>query len=183
MSQEGDHPETPYESADGKPQRQGKLFFRLCDMRVATLGVNILNVVVITIGMLVHLIKYFGIMPIQAAIPAFILSGIAIFGALTFELWAVTMATVGFVVSLMVDFWWLNIMGLIMGCLILYPTATLAHELHKNILTKETYSEREEFIDYESMEKVGIKKTYLTNLHDQIDGYLPSSLQAQTATK
>lgn len=166
MSQQD--PETPYESAETeiKAGRRGKLFFKLCDMRVATVAVNVLNVVAISIGMLVHLIRYFGFMPINVAIPAFILSGIAIFGAVNFELWAVAMAAVGFSVSLIVDLMWLNIFGIIMGCLVLYPTATMAHELYTGVMTKDTYATQEEFIDYETLEQAGIKKTYITNFHE-----------------
>lgn len=172
MTEHDKDPETPYESADGKPQRQGKLFFGLCDMRVATVSINVLNIVAISIGLLVHMIKYFGIMPINAAIPALILSGIAIFGAVNFELWAVTMAAAGFAIGLLIDLWWLNIFGIIMGVLALYPTATMARELHKKIITKETYGEREEFIDFEKVEKAGIKRTYITNFHDHFGQYI-----------
>jgi hypothetical protein len=182
MSQVEKDPETPYESADARPQRQGKLFFGLCDMRVATVGVNVLNMVAICIGLLVHLIKYFGIMPINAAIPALILSGIAIFGAVNFELWAVTMSGAGFAIGLLVDLWWLNVFGIIMGCFVLYPTATMAQELHKKIMTKETYNEREEFIDFEKVERAGIKKTYLTDFHEHFGGYFGTS-PAETTSK
>ena len=155
-------PETPYQAAevDGETSgRQGKLFFGLCDMRVATIGANVLNIVSISIGMVVHMIRYLGIMPLQAAIPAFVLSGIAIFGAVNFEAWAVAMAAIGFGVGLLVDIWWLNFFGIIMGCIVLYPTATFGHEIYKGIMTKETYRQREEFVNYPLVEeKSGIKK-------------------------
>lgn len=173
MSQEPAHdPETPYQAAEmestEKSNRQGKLFFNLCDMRVATVGVNVLNIIVIFIGLLYKMITLFGWMPIQAAFPAFILSGIAIFGAVNFELWALVMAIVGFIVSLAADLVWLNIFGIIMGVLVLYPTVTFAKEVHKGIMTKESYRTREEFIDFPMVEKAGIKKTHITKLHETI---------------
>lgn len=180
--QEEIDPETPYQSADLKPQRRGKLFFWFCDMRVATVGVNVLNILVILIGMIVHMIKYLGIMPISVAAPAFILSGIGIFGAVNFELWAVTMSAAGFMVGLLCDLWWLNIFGIVMGCLVLYPTATLAQELHKGIMTKETYSEREEFVDFEKIERAGIKKEYLTNFHENFGEYIGTKPAATTTS-
>lgn len=163
-------PETPYSTAENeiKSGRQGKLFFGLCDMRVATVLVNILNVVAISIGMLVHLIKYLGIMPLNVAIPAFVLSAIAIFGALNFELWAVAMAAVGFTVGLLVDLMWLNIFGIVMGCLVLYPTATMSYELYTGVMSKGTYSTREEFIDYDMIEKAGIDRSYVATFHEQL---------------
>ena len=163
-------PETPYETAETgiKTGRQGKLFFKLCDMRAATVLVNILNVLAISIGMVIHMIKYLGVMPLNAAIPAFVLSAIAIFGALNFELWAVAMAAVGFAVGLIVDLMWLNIFGIVTGCLVLYPTATMAHELYTGIMSKDTYLTREEYIDYDMIEKAGIDRSYIANYHEHL---------------
>ena len=163
-------PETPYETAETgiKTGRQGKLFFRLCDMRVATVLVNVLNVVAISIGLLVHLIKYLGVMPLHVAIPAFVLSAIAIFGALNFELWAVALAAAGIAVGLLMDLMWLNIFGIITGCLVLYPTGTLAYELYTGAMSKDTYIVREEYIDYEMIEKAGIDRSYIAKYHEQL---------------
>lgn len=160
--------ETPYENTYDTPSnRQGKLFFKVCDMRTATMVLCSLNIVLVLIGMIIHLIRYFGFIPINAAIPALVLSCIAIFGAVNFELWAAGLAAVGFGVSLIIDLWWLNIFGIVMGVLVLYPTATLAHELHTGIMSKETYN-REEFIDYETAERAGVKKDYITNFTEKV---------------
>jgi len=161
--------ETPYESAEAAlmpPHRQGKLFLNLCDMRVATVATNALNIVIICIGFLVHLIKYFGLMPVEVAIPALVLSSIGIFGAVNFELWAVAMAALGYFAGLLIDLWWLNLFGAIFGCLVLYPTTTLAYEIYQGIMTPAAYQEREEFIDFDMLERAGIKKTYLTKFHE-----------------
>ena len=159
-------PETPYEAAPAEGQRQGKLFFNLCDMRVATVGMNVLNIVIIAIGTLFHLLKFFGFMPLQACIPPLVLSGIAIFGAVNFEAWAVYMAAGGFAIGLLVDLWWLNLFGIIMGALVLYATGSLGHQLYKGIITKDNYREREEFVNMGMVERAGIKKSYLTNFHE-----------------
>jgi hypothetical protein len=165
----------PYASQE-TAGRQGKLFFKLCDMRTATIAVASLNIVLVLIGTLIHLIRFFGFIPISAAIPALVLSCIAIFGAVNFELWAVGMAAVGFAVSLVIDLWWLNIFGIVMGVLVLYPTAILAHELRTGIMSKATYN-REEFIDYEVAEKAGVKKEYIATFNEKVSGTFTYSQQ------
>lgn len=160
--------ETPYANAEEtQGARRGKLFFKLCDMRTATIAMCCLNIVLVLIGMIIHLVRFFGFMPINAAIPALVLSCIAIFGAVNFELWAVGLAAVGFAISLLIDLWWLNVFGIIMGALVVFPVGTLAHELHTGIMTKETYN-REEFVDYDMAEKAGVKKEYINTFNEQV---------------
>ena len=159
--------DVPYASQDTPAGRQGKLFFKLCDMRTATIIMNSLNIVMVLIGTLVRIIRSFGFMSINAAIPSLVLSCIAIFGAVNFELWAVGFATVGFAISFIIDLWWLNLFGIIMGLLVLYPTMTMAQELRAGIMSKATYS-REEFVDYEVAEKAGVKKEHLDTFQEKL---------------
>lgn len=171
MSEQTTDPETPYEASEedtNTTERRGKLFFGICDMRVATVATNVLNILIIAIGTLFHLIKFFGFMPLQACIPPVVLSAIAIFGAVNFENWAVYMAAGGFLIGLLVDLWWFNIFGIIMGCLVLYATGSLGHQMYKGIITKDTYQEREEFINMGMVERSGIDTSYLTNFHETL---------------
>jgi hypothetical protein len=140
----------PVSSGDAEPteERQGHLFFgRLCDMRVAVVSMNVFNIILLIIGGIVTLVK-FGMIGLGAHFPGIVLSGIGIFGAMNFELWAVCLATVGYCVGLLFDLFWLNWIGILIGALIVYPHAVLCYEMKKGIMTKETYK-REEYVEQE----------------------------------
>lgn len=148
MNEQAEQPkeEKPYE-------RKGHLlFYKFCDMRIAVVGMNIFNVVLIVLSGLVGIWK-FGFGSILVMFPGLVLSGVGIYGALNFELWAVLLATVGFVLGLLSDIWYLNWIGLVIGCLICYPHIVLCHELNEGIISKETY-EKEEYICDEAKEYV-----------------------------
>ena len=70
--------------------------------------------------------------------------------------------------------------AIVMGILVIYPTATMAQELHKGIMSKDTYGTREEFIDFEKVEKAGIPKTYITNFHAHFGSYLGTTPEPTT---
>jgi len=147
--------------------RQGKTFLKVCDMRTATIVMSSINIVLILIGAIISCVRFFGFTPLLAAIPPLALSCIAIFGAVNFEFWLVALAAVGFSISLIHDLWWLDILGIIMGLLIVYPTVTLAYELRTGVMSKATQS-REAFIDYDTAERAGVKKEYINTFNEKV---------------
>ena len=129
-----------------KSGRQGHLFCgRFCDMRIAVVVLSVINILILLIGGIVTVVKY-GWGGLGAHFPGFVLSCIGIYGALSFEFWAVCLAAIGYTVGLLFDIIWMNWMGLIIGSIVLYPHVVLCKELNDGIMSRETYS-REEYID------------------------------------
>jgi hypothetical protein len=129
-----------------EPRKEGHLLFGiLCDMRVAVIAVNIINILLLLIGMSVYIHKY-GWSSVSSHFPGFVVSAIGLFGALNFQLWAVVLAAIGFVISLINAVYWQNWVGVFVGLLVLYPHAALAHDLRMGIMTKENYRRGEEFV-------------------------------------
>lgn len=146
-------PETPYEGGEMADTptmgRQGHLFFgRFCDMRKAVVGVNIFNIALTLLGCIVKVVRYTEWGPIEAAMPVFILSGIGLYGAMHFELWAVAMASIGFIIGICVDLWLPNWLGILVGLLVVYPHAMLTYEIKKGIMSQENYKKEEFAMDF-----------------------------------
>ncbi|KAL3908029.1 MAG: hypothetical protein SGARI_003254 [Bacillariaceae sp.] len=130
--------------SDGSEQttaRKSMTFFGVCDFRIATLFVNGLNLSMIFVGLFWKAL--FG--SFIVGLPGIILSALGIYGAKTFELWAMYLASAGFLVALILDGILMNWLGLVITAIVLVPHVILTFEIRNGIMTKETY-ENEEFL-------------------------------------
>ena len=143
------------EDGDDQPYtRRGHLFFnRYCDMRIATIAINSLNIA-LRIICLVTQYTWGELYPTSTDYCSIILSAIAIFGAINYEHLVTGVATVGLAciaVTRMV--WGAAWYGIVFDLLLLYPSAMLTYEIYQAIITEDTY-EREEYIDPQILEQV-----------------------------
>mmetsp|Transcript_14028 Transcript_14028/g.22569 ORF Transcript_14028/g.22569 Transcript_14028/m.22569 type:complete len:186 (-) Transcript_14028:241-798(-) len=171
MSTTEDNTNTDYVVADtsGSPevegQRKSSTCCGVCDMRIATLFVNGLNIAMLVVGILVASFRsaMFGktfLYSVGVALPGLILSSLGIFGAITFELWAMYLATAGFLVAFLLDIIMLQWIGLAITALVLVPHIILSYEIRAGIMTKDSY-ETEEFLIPEGREFVEKAGAYI----------------------
>ena len=130
--------------------RKSMTFCGICDFRIATLFVNGLNLAMIFVGILVAAIRgplFFKsiIGALAIGLPGIVLSGLGIYGAKTFELWAMYLASAGFFVFLILDGILMNWLGLAVTFIVLVPHVILTYEIRNGIMTKDNY-ENEEFL-------------------------------------
>jgi hypothetical protein len=149
MSNEEDNKDVEGGDYEGGAQetteRKGHLLFGiLCDMRIAVVAVNVMNIILLVVGMCIY-IRKFGWGSVSSHFSGLVISGIGIFGAMNFQLWAVGLAAIGFVIGLLNALYWSNWIGVVIGLFVLYPHVVLAHEIRMGIMAKETYR-KEQFI-------------------------------------
>lgn len=118
-------------------------------MRLATLFVNSVNIVMILLGVLFAGIrdnlfwKAIG-NTLAYGLVGLVLSGIGLYGAGKMELWAMYLASFGFVVALIMDAvlgqW---IPGFLVTAIVLFPHVVLTMEIRNGVLTKENYKSHE----------------------------------------
>eukprot|EP00531_Pseudo-nitzschia_arenysensis_P016048 CAMPEP_0116143848 /NCGR_PEP_ID=MMETSP0329-20121206/15668_1 /TAXON_ID=697910 /ORGANISM="Pseudo-nitzschia arenysensis, Strain B593" /LENGTH=171 /DNA_ID=CAMNT_0003639193 /DNA_START=38 /DNA_END=553 /DNA_ORIENTATION=- len=141
------------------------LCFGVCDMRLATFFVNAFNVTVIIFGALVmgirdHLFwKSLGA-ALLAGLPGLILSGVGIYGAKNFELWAMYLACVGFTVVIAIDAIFWEWVGFAVTAIVLFPHAVLALEMRNGTITEENYADQQ-YVSPQGMELVNKAHSYI----------------------
>mmetsp|Transcript_51808 Transcript_51808/g.57864 ORF Transcript_51808/g.57864 Transcript_51808/m.57864 type:complete len:214 (-) Transcript_51808:256-897(-) len=132
---------------------QPMTFCGLCDMRILCLFVNGVNISMILVGVLVTGIvdnlfwKAMGV-ALAAGLPGLVLSGIGLYGCYAFELWAMYLASGGFLVNLLMDFILVSWSGMVITTLVLLPHLAFTKEIKDGVLTKENYSQQEYLTDY-----------------------------------
>lgn len=144
-----------YQAHEGEilsTERKGHLFFGcLCDMRIAVVFTNILNVVFLLIGVLIAGITH---KSFEAAFIAFAnaflglaLSILGILGALNYVFWLVMTATIGFSLGTILDIIGSHWVGVAFGLLAVYPLSVLSYQINIGIMSKETYAQEEHIIE------------------------------------
>ena len=151
---------TPYEAAEnakaakgdnddtsGRRSRLGHIFCGgLCDMRIATVIINSINIIFRVVCLVFELIwgDYYATAVDYCSL---ILSVIAVFGALNYDVMCTTVATVG-------QIWFLGVYIAdramwplyILDTLMIYSTGVVTYEIYIGIMSKKTYS-REEYLE------------------------------------
>ncbi len=141
------------------------LCFGVCDMRIATFFVNAFNVTVIIFGALVmgirdHLFwKSMGA-ALLAGLPGLVLSGVSIYGAKNFELWAMYLACVGFTVVIAMDAIFWEWVGFAVTAIVLFPHAVLTLEMRNGVITEENYADQQ-YVSPQGMELVNKAHSYI----------------------
>ncbi|KAG7351677.1 hypothetical protein IV203_007725 [Nitzschia inconspicua] len=138
------------EASSTTAPRKSMTFLGVCDFRIATIFVNGINISMILISVLVAAIRsplffkaIFGTLAL--GLPGLVLSGLGLYGAHKFELWAMYLATAGFLVAVILDGILMNWLGFVVTLIVLIPHAILTHEMRSGIMTQDTY-DIEEFI-------------------------------------
>ena len=122
--------------------------FGICDMRIGCIFINSFNISMIIIGCLVASIRdnmFWKSMggTFAAGLPGLLLSSIGLYGAKTFELWAMYLATGGFLVALIMDAVLLSWIGFFVTAIVVFPHIVLTYEIRNGVLTKDNYVEEE----------------------------------------
>jgi hypothetical protein len=146
--------------------KKGHTFFGLCDMRMATFVVNGMNITMMLISIIVAAAR--GPMfwkslgeAMVLALPGLVLSGLGLYGALKYELWAVILASAGFVVSFVVDAILMQWLVLPILAIVIYPHVVLGYEIKTGIMTEENYATSEEFVIPEGKMMIEKAHSYL----------------------
>ena len=120
----------------------------ICDMRIATMFVNAFNVSLILVGVLVMGIRdnlFWKAMgsALAAGLPGLLLSGVGFYGAKNFELWAMYLASAGFLLAVIMDAVLMAWVSFIITGIVLFPHAVLTLEMRNGLITEENYSQQE----------------------------------------
>ena len=118
----------------------------LCDMRIGTVAANIMDIVLKTV-MISFDLSWGELYPTVLAYSSLLLSVIAIFSALNFEPFPGWMASLGFALLAVVHIvfgaeWY----AIVFDFICLYPTAILAYQLQRGIVTRENYKRWGEYL-------------------------------------
>jgi Na+-transporting methylmalonyl-CoA/oxaloacetate decarboxylase gamma subunit len=153
------------EASSTAPTRKSMTFLRLCDFRIATIFVNGLNIAMILVSVLVAAIRaplFFKsvVGTLALGLPGLVLSGLGLYGAHKFELWAMYLATAGFLVAVILDGIMMNWLGFAVTLIVLIPHVILTYEMRSGIITKETY-DTEEFLIPQGREFVDKAHSYM----------------------
>ena len=144
--------------SDANP-RQGHLFLGfLCDMRIATVAVNAVNILLTVIMLAIDVFKLGFDTPVSSGYLSILLSAIGIFGALQYEYLPAGVAGLGFFISMTGNLIRSDWVGGLYYAFMLYPHAVVTNEIRSGVMTQTTYT-REEYIDpkvREQLEKYGM---------------------------
>jgi len=156
------------------PNRKSSLFFRMCDMRTATVALNIINIIFTLIVAIIISTMYafdqgpnnsraiFGVI-----FGAIIISGISILGlysAMNWNLNGMYASTAGFACVLLYRLIHLDIVDVLVTGVLLYPHIVLTLEMSSGILTPETFEE-EEFVAEGGRDFVEMAHTYISPIN------------------
>jgi hypothetical protein len=130
-------------------QRSNHIFcYKLCDTRKAVLIVNTINIFAIIISVIFKAVVYherhFG--GLFAGLFGIILSVIGFFGAIHFDMKASGVAALGFGLCFLMDFIRLNLIGVLIDAVLVYPHAYFTWEVYRGVMVKETYKKDAEYL-------------------------------------
>jgi Na+/H+-translocating membrane pyrophosphatase len=135
-------------SSTATPRNNHLLFYKLCDTRKAVLIVNAFNILAILISVIFKAVVYhelhFG--GLFSGLFGIILSVIGLFGAIHFDVKASGLATLGFAFCFLMDFIRLNLIGVLIDALLVYPHAYFTYEVYRGVMVKETYKKDVEYL-------------------------------------
>ena len=153
------------------PNRKSKLFFKICDMRTATVALNILNIVfTVVVALLLSLMFAFESGPyklqtISSVIGGALLvagaSGLGLYSAMKWRLDGM-MATVAiFGLILLWRIFKLEWVDVLVTGLLLYPHVVFTLEMRTGVMTPETFDE-EEFVTEGGRDFVEMANNYVS---------------------
>ncbi len=151
--------------------RRSRLFFGICDMRTATVALDILNigftVVVAVVLSLMFLVQggpfvFQNIMfAVGVGLATAAISVIGLWGAMNWNLNGLYVATLGFLGVLVWRLVRLDWVDILVSALLLYPHVMLTFEMRNGILTPENF-EQEEFLTEQGKDFVEMAHHYIS---------------------
>ena len=151
--------------------RRSKLFFGVCDMRTATVALDVLNLgftaVVVVVLTLVYLLQggpFVGqniLAVLGSGVVTASLSGLGLYAAMHWRLKALYGATAGFLSVLVWRCIHLDWVDILVNALLLYPHAMLAMEMRSGVMTPETF-ENEEYLTEGGRDFVEMAHQYIS---------------------
>jgi hypothetical protein len=153
------------------PNRKSQLFFGLCDMRTATVALNIINVIFTVIVALILITMYAvdnGPYRINAvgsvigwALLVSAISGLGLYSAMDWKLNGMYAATAAFGIILIVRICQFDFPDVVVTGFLLYPHVIFTMEMRSGIMTPETFDD-EEFVTEGGRDFVEMANFYIT---------------------
>ncbi|KAG7351564.1 hypothetical protein IV203_010924 [Nitzschia inconspicua] len=169
------HPSSSSSPSSPKQQRRSRLFFGVCDMRTATVALNLLNIVftavVVVVLSLMFLLQggpFVGKNIFHTVMTGFLTAGISavgLYGAMNWNLNALYVSILGFVTIFVWRFVHLDWIDIIVTAVLLYPHSMLTLEMRAGILTPETF-DREEYLTESGRDLVEMAHQYISPKHE-----------------
>jgi hypothetical protein len=135
------------------PNRRSQLFFQICDMRTATVALNLLNVIfTVMVALILSLMYIIQGGPFVWQNIGTVLSGgfisagasaLGLWSAMNWHIHGITVTTILFVLILIWRLIKLEWIDILITCLLLYPHVVLTMEMKSGILSSQTFSEEE----------------------------------------
>jgi hypothetical protein len=164
------HVQSDFSSSASSPRRS-RLFFGICDMRTACVALDVLNIgftiLVVLVLTLIFLLQGgpFLLANIMGALASGLItagiSAIGLWGAMNWNLPALYVASIGFILVLLWRMVHLDWVDIVVSSLLLYPHVMLTMEMRVGIMTPETY-EREEYLTDTGRDFVEMAHTYIS---------------------
>lgn len=162
---------TQDDSFTRNPNSKSKLFFGLCDMRTATVALNIINIVFTVIVALILVFMYAfdnGPYRLQAvssvlfgAIAVTCVSGLGLYSAMNWRLDGMYATTIAFALILLVRIIKIDFIDALVTGILLYPHVIFTMEMRSGIMTPETFDD-EEYVTEGGRDFVEMAHTYIS---------------------
>ena len=153
------------------PDRKSKLFFGLCDMRTATVALNVINIIFTVIVAFILIFMYaFDHGPYRSsaitgvAVTSIIVvatSSLGLYSAMNWKLNGMYVSTAAFLAILLYRIITLDFLDAIITGILLYPHVIFTMEMRSGIMSPETF-EDEEFVAEGGRDFVEMAQTYLS---------------------
>jgi hypothetical protein len=153
------------------PNSKSKLFFGLCDMRTATVSLNIINIIFTVIVALILCFMYafdngpYRLQAVSAvlfgAIAVSCVSGLGLYSAMNWRLDGMYATTVAFVLILVVRILKIDIIDALVTGVLLYPHVIFTMEMRSGIMTPETF-DGEEYVTEGGRDFVEMAHAYIS---------------------
>jgi hypothetical protein len=143
--------------------RQGRVFCRQCDTRIATCLLNLVHILIT----LILMIPWFFNSPewdgVAEAIGATAVSTISIFAAMNYLLWVTYLCTFGMLVLFVFYAFTLHLACFVLAGVIIWVQVTFSYEMREGIMSEENYA-NEEFISDEGRQTLETAHVYAADL-------------------
>ena len=162
------------DSTMANPNRKSQLFFGLCDMRTATVALNIINIIftVIVTIIMVSMYAFGGGLSRSEAISSALVEAIVVtavsciglYSAMAWRLDGMYVSIVGLAIILLMRIIKLDYIDLFVTAFLLYPHIVFTMEMRAGIMTPETFDE-EEYVTEGGRDFVEMAHQYISPTH------------------
>ncbi|KAG7341753.1 hypothetical protein IV203_023706 [Nitzschia inconspicua] len=171
QQQSSNHHPSSLSSPSSPKQRRSRLFFGVCDMRTATVALNLLNIaftaIVVVVLSLMFLLQggpFVGKNIFHTVMSGLLTAGISavgLYGAMNWNLNALYVSILGFFTIFVWRFVHLDWIDIVVTAVLLYPHSMLTFEMRAGILTPETF-DREEYLTESGRDLVEMAHQYIS---------------------